>query len=365
MIEGSKEHVGDIYCLVNSVTSKVYVGSTIDGYKFRFKAHCRDANGGKNLPIYHAMRLYGVENFRSELLDQRAGSLKEIRDLEARYITKYNSLVPHGYNKDIPYDQENYVIPDATVLEMFDKHRQGLSHIEIAEIFSVHTNFVSQILLGQKRPHLRKLNESEKGDLPTDYRISISETVLIQCFELRAQGQTYTDISEKLNLNVGIIREVMTGGYRPEIKTMWEKVNTTLDLATISAQNVSEAMKDRKSEAVRDSLGKEFPSKRAAAEHYRTSPTYLGRIINTEKSLKDHPGITFTQITFSVEKKNEGACVGRQKAVVLSDGRVFPSVKDCADALGVTPDQVGRVLRGVRGHIKGFGVKEFNSRRSL
>jgi Uri superfamily endonuclease len=58
-----------IYKITNKKTDDVYVGSTIQTLKNRFKAHKSNANVNKPGKLYECMRKIGIEHFKIELLE--------------------------------------------------------------------------------------------------------------------------------------------------------------------------------------------------------------------------------------------------------------------------------------------------------
>lgn len=59
-----------------------------------------DSSRKSGLPLYRAMRKYGIENFHIEEIDG-ANSQSELNYLETHYIYKNNSLTPNGYNSTV------------------------------------------------------------------------------------------------------------------------------------------------------------------------------------------------------------------------------------------------------------------------
>ena len=89
-----------IYQIVNTVNTKVYVGSTI--YKDeRWRQHLRAARYPKQWhhPLYRDMYEYGIDKFSMEILDER----QEGHQLSVEYywINLLGCMYPNGYNVDI------------------------------------------------------------------------------------------------------------------------------------------------------------------------------------------------------------------------------------------------------------------------
>jgi group I intron endonuclease len=102
---------GHIYKITNNINNKVYIGQTYShiknhgkyrpaGYLKRFASHISEAivNTKKKQCTYlnNAIRKYGKENFSCILIKEC--SLSKLDILEQKFIVKYNSLFPNGYN---------------------------------------------------------------------------------------------------------------------------------------------------------------------------------------------------------------------------------------------------------------------------
>lgn len=88
-----------IYRIANLLDSKCYVGQTRMGLSKRIACHKCDSKKHQNMVIYRAVRKYGWENFRIEVLESCIG----IGDLDQReifWIAQMGSMVPNGYNVD-------------------------------------------------------------------------------------------------------------------------------------------------------------------------------------------------------------------------------------------------------------------------
>ena len=97
--------MNSIYCFTNLKNEKKYIGSTIVEPNRRYAQHIYNATHENahqyNYPLYQAIRKYGIENFKFEILEQKKCSEEEIRLLEQDYILKFNTLSPNGYNQTI------------------------------------------------------------------------------------------------------------------------------------------------------------------------------------------------------------------------------------------------------------------------
>lgn len=85
-----------IYRIHNSITGKDYIGQTIRSLEERTAEHIRKTNS----VISKAIRKYGIENFVIEEIDS-ASTIEELNEKEIYWISKYNSIVPNGYNQCI------------------------------------------------------------------------------------------------------------------------------------------------------------------------------------------------------------------------------------------------------------------------
>ena len=88
---------GRIYKITNKVNNKKYYGQTRQSPNRRWYQHQHSAKHGGKMILYHAMRLYGVENFIFEVICE-CDTLEELNAKEIEYISANQSLAPNGYN---------------------------------------------------------------------------------------------------------------------------------------------------------------------------------------------------------------------------------------------------------------------------
>lgn len=85
--------MGYIYVIKNSQNKMCYVGQTIRSVKIRWTEHCAT---GKNRLLNKAIETYGKDMF--EFVEVKECLDEDLDSCETKYITKYNSIHPNGYN---------------------------------------------------------------------------------------------------------------------------------------------------------------------------------------------------------------------------------------------------------------------------
>lgn len=91
-----------IYKITNLINGKIYIGQSRN-IKKRWQNHKCAAhnpnNKGYNYPLYRAIRKYGIENFRFEIIE--SCFIEELNDREKYWISYYHSNDnDYGYNQD-------------------------------------------------------------------------------------------------------------------------------------------------------------------------------------------------------------------------------------------------------------------------
>lgn len=94
---------GVVYCYINKVNGKRYIGQTIQKIKDRHRKHLNDSkNKSKHnysIPFYRAIRKYGIENFELIILVMNCEDYNELNNYEKIYIKQFESLATqNGYN---------------------------------------------------------------------------------------------------------------------------------------------------------------------------------------------------------------------------------------------------------------------------
>ena len=100
--EGKFEPVPDLqgyklYLVTNALNQKVYVGLTIGPLENRLKQHFAAARRGRKSAFSNAIRKYGEQAFKIELLSTNARTYDELQELEVLEIAKRDAI-RNGYN---------------------------------------------------------------------------------------------------------------------------------------------------------------------------------------------------------------------------------------------------------------------------
>ena len=87
--------MGFIY-KITSPSNKLYVGQTRRIPEKRWKQHCQESRPGKTHALSNAIRKYGAENMKFEVIEECPDDM--LNEREHYWIEKLNSLRPNGYN---------------------------------------------------------------------------------------------------------------------------------------------------------------------------------------------------------------------------------------------------------------------------
>lgn len=115
----------EVYLVTNLINGKHYVGITSRGAQERFKGHLWEAYSGSKTIFHNALRKYGIENFKLEVIESNIPQeLAEER--ERYYIKAYDSYYPSkkGYNMtEGGNGTVGYVFTDEAKAKMSKAHK--------------------------------------------------------------------------------------------------------------------------------------------------------------------------------------------------------------------------------------------------
>lgn len=82
-----------IYKIINDINNKIYIGQTSFSLEKRFKEHLADSDKIEKRPLYYAMRKYGKEHFKIELIEET-----NFPNEKEKYWINYYDSYNNGYN---------------------------------------------------------------------------------------------------------------------------------------------------------------------------------------------------------------------------------------------------------------------------
>lgn len=154
-----------VYKVTNTINGKKYIGQTTATLQRRWSAHVRAAKHGSTSIIHNAIRKYGRDAFRIELL-QECRSFEKLDEAERRWIAELNTIAPNGYNIEEGGCRNRGSMSEATKQKLREaaKHRPPGWYEKICHAAR------------NRSPEWRKkLSESRKGLKPTPKQLTALE----------------------------------------------------------------------------------------------------------------------------------------------------------------------------------------------
>ena len=163
-----KNYYNCIYMYTNILNNKVYIGQA-KNFNKRHRQHISASYNEKqtyqyNLPIHNAIRKYGIENFKIEILCENIDTQDKMNEYEIFYIKKYNSLANNktGYNISSGGSNGN-PYAGKTEKELFEIGKKISKANKGKKITEEHKKILSEIKKGEsnpaKREEVRKKNK--------------------------------------------------------------------------------------------------------------------------------------------------------------------------------------------------------------
>lgn len=197
------------------INSKVYIGQSINP-KRRFIAHCsRAKNDSDNSPIHSAIKKYGKENFKLEILEWTSN----YNNREKELIKEYNSLSPNGYNvakggEEPPHkygeSHHNSIISEEDVDKIIKLLKEEkLTEPQISKLFN---NKYNQVLINNINwgiTHRRK-NEDYPIRKNNPYILKESEVEEVKWL-LKESMFPCSQIADYYHVNTSTIKHINSG----------------------------------------------------------------------------------------------------------------------------------------------------------
>lgn len=179
-----------IYKITNTINGQCYIGQSID-IATRWRHHKSYPLAASHYPLYRAFDKYGLDNFTFEVIEECRPS--ELDNKECDYIKKFNSYLD-GYNQTCGGSSGGHIVKlsNEDLEIIYDLLiNSSISQNEIAEIFSVGPDTISEINQGKTRireDFTYPLRDNRRRFFCVDCGKEISYGA-IRCLECRAKAQ--------------------------------------------------------------------------------------------------------------------------------------------------------------------------------
>ena len=293
MIGMGREKICGIYKIENLINGKVYIGQSNDIYR-RWVYHKNSVfnknNKCYNRPLYKDIREYGIENFSFEILEKC--DEKDLDDLEKMYIKKYRSFV--GFYKSNGY---NLTLGGGGMLgkESSEETKMKISKAN------------KDKLKGGKNPSAKKV---------------MCENMEFSCAKECAKYYNiqYTTLKSWLNGNHNIPQE-------------WYDKNLHYFDKSMEDYEVQKGFsgKNHTRSIIVYCEGRKFANVRECAEYYNINMHTMKNWIN---GANDMPQEWYDK-GLHKEGKNMRDYKIQEKKVIVCDGILFNSIRECAEYYGV------------------------------
>lgn len=234
-----------VYKHTNVLNNKAYIGFTKHSIEERWNQHCTDSSRGSMFAFHKAIRKYGHESFKHEILEQ-CDSLENGMKREAFWIKQEKSLITeNGYNM-----REGGSGPYAWTDDMKEMHRQKTSegtkrafkNPEIKERHKIATkiarntpearkrNSEAQRLNNKVNPEINKKRSLttkktwSNPELPALKRISKPVQQLDMNGNIIFQYRSAHHAARELNLSQGSISNVARGRTKTAGGFIWKYI---------------------------------------------------------------------------------------------------------------------------------------------
>ena len=150
---------------VTSPSGKIYIGQTSKSLEERWNGHCNQARYGSNLLLHRAIRKYGAQNFKKEIVSI-CESLEKACTEEMQFIELYDCICDTGKGYNMTKGGEGNPMSDLTKSKLSQANKGQIPWSKGKKLGP----FSSE--------HKRKLSDAHKGKtLSAKHKKQISESV--------------------------------------------------------------------------------------------------------------------------------------------------------------------------------------------
>ena len=197
-----------IYLIRYKIDGRLYVGKTETNFNQRICEHLGVSHPTTDIDIFLSKHpLQDFDFFIIEILDEKPSSFfLEREQYWISYFGSDNSLL--GFNNYSMPRNTDSVLSDEDVKALIrDIKTLSISHAELAEKYHISKALVGEIKQGRRR---RQLNE--KYPIRA-YNEQQHLNKIIKCIELLAEGQSFKDIAQQLEISDNTVRKYNQGKF--------------------------------------------------------------------------------------------------------------------------------------------------------
>lgn len=234
--------MGYIYKITNLINNKIYIGQTRFNVETRFNQHLYEANKGElQYPLYQAIRKYGEENFKLDIIEEIDETL--LNEREQYWIQYYDSYIKNKKGYNCTYGGEgNITIDKIEVYELWDK---GLCVQEIANQLKHDRSAIRRILQTYKNYSIEESNKRGDKAQATNRFQSINQYDLkgnyINTYYNMYEAERQTGISSK-SIYLGVhLKQKAVGGFQWRFSD--DKENLVTDLSNEKIRKYKQKVK--------------------------------------------------------------------------------------------------------------------------
>lgn len=219
-----------IYKATNTLNHKVYIGLTSFTLERRMNAHYWQArSSNKNYHFYNAIRKYGWEAFKWEVID-KADSYEDLLALEIKYIAEYESF-NNGYNSTLGGEgikgtdrrgekNSRAVITEEDALLIIDLLLANEKTIsEIANMLGINPSIVTNINRGTSWNHLYEISPLEQGRKrihqnsagENNINTDLTDAIVYDMKKMLTEGATRVEVEDKYGVSSQLLQRIIRG----------------------------------------------------------------------------------------------------------------------------------------------------------
>lgn len=360
-----------------SPSNKVYIGITCD-VKHRWRSNGEGYKGGTR--IYYAIKKYGWENFRHEILFADL-SREEACAKEIELIAKYNSTdVKYGYNlcaggKLGPTHEETrrrlsialmgHSVDPEVMQKIAEQHsipiicldtmKEYRSVTEVAKELGVHTTSISRVCDGKVKTckgfRFARKSDYESGTIPVFYGKPGTKKKVI-CISTGIVYDSVCDASKKTGVNRRAISYACSGTHASANKQIWAFLD---DHEKMSDYSIGDLPNTVNNPIICIETGEIYSCAKDAAIEFGVNQSSIRRA--TLKHSYTCQGFHFMKVSdllsgHTIESDWEDSRV--RNVVCTTTGKRYKSIMEASLDTGIHRKRIAAVCHGKQHSVKGL-----------